>query len=187
MDLKLDMYNHLDTLESLKIFETYPKFLTYLSCHQCQILRNFTVLCYSKCHKVCRKSSFSYRMWVLIGSLTLPSLKCNRLCVVELCCYNWWTKKCHFQYQAYLKWRSFSSTCYTSSIIMTFYQQILSMRRNKLANFRDDIISIDGVMTSQCIWHDVKIWWRHMSKLLWNFVNFFFFCSDHLYQFLKFS
>ena len=46
--------------------------------------RHFAVFCYRKCHKVCRNSSFSHRICVLIGSTTLPSLKCNRLCVAEL-------------------------------------------------------------------------------------------------------
>ena len=44
---------------------------------------------------------------------------------------------------------------------MKFYQQVRSMERSKLAKFQDDIISIDGVMTSQIIQHDVKIWWRY--------------------------
>ena len=46
--------------------------------------RHFAVFCYRKCHKVCRNSWFSHRICVLIGSTTLPSLKCNRLCVAEL-------------------------------------------------------------------------------------------------------
>ena len=37
------------------------------------------------------------------------------------------------------------------------------MKRSKYAKFRDDIINIDGVMTSLIIRHDVKIWWRHIS------------------------
>ena len=37
------------------------------------------------------------------------------------------------------------------------------MKRSKFAKFRDDIINIDGVMTSLIIRHDVKIWWRHIS------------------------
>ena len=35
--------------------------------------RHFAVFCYRKCHKVCRNSSFSHRICVLIGSTTLPS------------------------------------------------------------------------------------------------------------------
>ena len=46
--------------------------------------RHFAVFCYRKCHKVCRNSWFSHRICVLIGSTTLPSLKCNWLCVAEL-------------------------------------------------------------------------------------------------------
>ena len=49
--------------------------------------RHFAVFCYRKCHKVCRNSWFSHRICVLIGSTTLPSLKCNRLCVAELWCH----------------------------------------------------------------------------------------------------
>ena len=33
----------------------------------------------------------------------------------------------------------------------------------KLAKFEDNIIYIDGVMTSQIILHDDKIWWHHIS------------------------
>ena len=36
------------------------------------------------------------------------------------------------------------------------------MKRRKFAKFRDDIINIDGVMTSQIIRRDVKILWRHI-------------------------
>ena len=46
---------------------------------------------------------------------------------------------------------------------MKFYQQVRSMKKSKLAKFQDHIISIDGVMTSQIIRHDVKIWWRQIS------------------------
>ena len=46
--------------------------------------RHFAVFCYRKCHKVCRNSWFSHRICISIGSTTLPSLKCNRLCVAEL-------------------------------------------------------------------------------------------------------
>ena len=62
-----------------------------------------------------------------------------------------------------LKWRTFSSTCSTSPIIMKFYQLVRSMKRSKFAKFRNDIINIDGVMTSLIIRHDVKILWRHIS------------------------
>ena len=72
-------------------------------------------------------------------------------------------EKVPFPVLAYLEWRTFSSTCSTSPIIMKFYQQVRSMERSKLAKFQDDIISIDGVMTSLIIRHDVKIWWRHIS------------------------
>ena len=72
-------------------------------------------------------------------------------------------EKVPFPVLAYLKWRTFSSTCSTSPIIMKFYQQVRSIERSKLAKFQDDIISIDGVMTSQNVRHDVKIWWRHIS------------------------
>ena len=71
--------------------------------------------------------------------------------------------KVPFPVLAYLKWRTFSSTCSTSPIIMKFYQQVRSMKRNKFAKFRDHIINIDGVMTSLIIRHDVKILWRHIS------------------------
>ena len=46
---------------------------------------------------------------------------------------------------------------------MKFYQQVRYVKRIELANFRDDFISIDGVMTSQIIRYDVKIWWRYIS------------------------
>ena len=46
---------------------------------------------------------------------------------------------------------------------MKYYQQVRSMEKSKLAKFQDDIISTDGVMTSQNVRHDVKIWWRHIS------------------------
>ena len=72
-------------------------------------------------------------------------------------------EKVQFPVLAYLRWRTFSSTCSTSPIIMKFYQQVRSVERGKLAKFQDDIISIDGDMTSQIIRHDVKIWWRPIS------------------------
>ena len=50
-----------------------------------------------------------------------------------------------------------------SQIVIKFCQQVLSVKRSRLAKFRDDIISTDIVMTSQIIWHDVKIWWRYIS------------------------
>ena len=74
-------------------------------------------------------------------------------------------EKVPFPVLAYLKWRTFSSTCFTSPIIMMFYQQVRSIKKSKLAKFQDDIISIDGVMTSQTIRHDVKIWWRQILPL----------------------
>ena len=46
---------------------------------------------------------------------------------------------------------------------MRFYQQIRSVKKSKLTEFRDDIIFINEVMTSQIIQHDVKIWWRRIS------------------------
>ena len=49
-----------------------------------------------------------------------------------------------------------SSTCSTSPITMKIYQHVRSVKRSKLAKFRDDI-SIEGV-----IWYDIKIWWRHI-------------------------
>ena len=63
---------------------------------------------------------------------------------------------------AYSKLWTFSSTCSTSPIIMKVYQQVRSLKRSKLAKFRDEIISIEGVMTLQIIWLDIKIWWRHI-------------------------
>ena len=57
---------------------------------------------------------------------------------------------------------SISSTCSTSPITMKIYQQVCSVKKSKSAKFPDDI-SIEGVMTSQIIWYDIKIWWRHIS------------------------
>ena len=57
---------------------------------------------------------------------------------------------------------TFSSTCSTSPIIITFIQQVRSIKRSKLTRFQDAIISKDGVMPSQIIRHDVRIWWRHI-------------------------
>ena len=45
---------------------------------------HFAVFGYTKRYKVCRNSWFSHRICILIGSTTLPSLNCNRLCVAEL-------------------------------------------------------------------------------------------------------
>ena len=64
-------------------------------------------------------------------------------------------EKVPFSVLAYLKWRTFSSTCSTSPIFMKFYQQVRSMERSKVAKFQDDIISINRVMTSKIIWHDI--------------------------------
>ena len=50
--------------------------------------RHFSVFGYSKCDKACRNSWFSQRICVLIGSTTLPSIKCNRLCIVKLWRHN---------------------------------------------------------------------------------------------------
>ena len=45
-----------------------------------------------------------------------------------------------------------------------------------LAKYRDDLISINKVMTSQIIRHEVKIGWRYISVkndgIFWNFVDF---------------
>ena len=38
---------------------------------------------------------------------------------------------------------------------MKYYQNVRFVKRSKLAKFRDDIISIDEVTTSQIIRHDV--------------------------------
>ena len=46
---------------------------------------------------------------------------------------------------------------------MTFYQQVRSMKKSILAKFQKHIISIDGVMKSQIVRHDVNIWWRNIS------------------------
>ena len=54
-------------------------------------------------------------------------------------------------------------TCCTTLIILTFYQKLHSVKRYRLAEFLGDITSIDGVMTSQIIRHDVKLCWRHTS------------------------
>ena len=67
-------------------------------------------------------------------------------------------EKVPFPVLAYLKWRTFGSTCSTSPIIMKLYQQVRSMKKSKLAKFRYDIISIDRVMVPQIIRHDFKIW-----------------------------
>ena len=57
---------------------------------------------------------------------------------------------------------SMSSRWSTSPITMKIFQQVCSVKRSKLAKFRDDI-SIEEVMTSQIFWYDIKIWWRHIS------------------------
>ena len=57
---------------------------------------------------------------------------------------------------------SISSTSSTFQITMKMYQQVCSVKRSKLAKFRDDI-SIEEVMTSHIFWYDIKIWWRHIS------------------------
>ena len=46
---------------------------------------------------------------------------------------------------------------------MKIYQQVRSKERSKFAKFLDNTISFDGVMTSQIVWNDVKIWWHHIS------------------------
>ena len=45
-------------------------------------LRHFAVFDYSKCLIVSRNSWFSYRICVLIGSTSLPSLICKRYCII---------------------------------------------------------------------------------------------------------
>ena len=51
------------------------------------------------------------------------------------------------------------------------------MKRSKHVQFWEKIISIDRLMTSKVIWHDVKIWPHHISftmlALLWKFSDFF--------------
>ena len=97
----------------------------------------------------------------MIGSTGVQNLMCDLLYIVKLLRHYNYCR--NFQYYACLKWRTFSWTCSTSPIFMKFYQQVRSTKRSKFAKFRDDIINIDGVMTSLIIRHDVKIWWRHIS------------------------
>ena len=75
MDLKLDM----DRFELWKKFwgisDIYDVINVGFLCH-------FTVFGYSKCRRVCRNSWYAHRICVWIGSTTLQSLMCNRLCVI---------------------------------------------------------------------------------------------------------
>ena len=70
---------------------------------------------------------------------------------------------------------------FPSPIIMQLYQKVCSVKRSKLDKFPDDIISIEGVMVSRIILHDVKMWWQHCLETLQTFLPGY---SDHLYQFL---
>ena len=58
---------------------------------------------------------------------------------------------------------NFRLKCPISPFIMKFYQQVRSVKKSKLAKFRDEIIKVDRVMTSHLIRHDVKIWLCHIS------------------------
>ena len=84
MDLKLDMYNHKDTLQSSKelegisdIFDVFTTLLMSGLYVISQFLATATVI-------RCMETRFSYRICVLIRSTALPSLMCNRLSVVKL-------------------------------------------------------------------------------------------------------
>ena len=107
MDLKIDMYNHIDTIKLFKKFwgisDIFDVFMTSLMSDL------FVVLQFLATPSVIN----------FIETTTLPSLMHNQL----FCCWiitSWLSKKYHFQHQAYLKWRTFSSTCSTSPFIIKF-------------------------------------------------------------------
>ena len=51
---------------------------------------------------------------------------------------------------------------------MKFYQQARFAKRNKLANFGDDIISINKFMTAQIFQHDVKTLYYFIGAKMMN-------------------
>ena len=85
MDLKLAMYHYRGTFESWKKSWGISDIDDAINV---RFLRLIAIFCYSKCHKVCRNSWFSHRICILIGSTTLTSLMCKRLCVVKLWRHN---------------------------------------------------------------------------------------------------
>ena len=127
-----------------------------------RFLRRIAIFCYNKYHKICRHSWFSHRIDAFTGPTTLSNLMYNRLRVVELWRYNR-RKSAVSRCWAYLEWRTFSSTCSTSPIIMKFYQHVRSIKKSILTKLQDKVISIDGIMTCKIIQHDVRTLWRYVS------------------------
>ena len=84
---------------------------------------------------------------------------CNRICVVDSKRHEKWP----FPMIRLSEWRTFSSTVSTSQIIMKLYQQIHSAKRSILAQFEEETLSIDRVLTSKNIRYEVKISWRKIS------------------------
>ena len=131
MDLKLGMYNHLEPLESLKMFWGISNiFEVFMTSSMSDFYITFQFLATARVIKC---------VDVLIGSTNLPSSMCNRPCVVDLSCHN--SRKRAISSTRYIKWQTFSSTCSTPTIIKKFYYQVSSVKRSKLTKFGDDIIS----------------------------------------------
>ena len=112
-----------------KVLRLIRHFDVFMTSSMSDFYVNLQFLGYSKYHKVCRNSWFSHIICVLIGSI---HLMCNRLCVDE-----------KLPFLVLGKWWTFSSTCSTYPIIITFYQQVNSMKRSKLTKFQDGKTSID--------------------------------------------
>ena len=85
-------------------------------------------------------------------------------------------KKWHFQHLDWLKWHILSSICSGTLIILKIYQQVRFLKKSKLAEFGEDTISVDEVMTSQIIQRtaefDDVLSLSFMSQLLRNFSDF---------------
>ena len=82
MDVKLCMYNHLETLDSLKQSRGIPNvFIMSSTSDFNNILQYLATAGVTKCVET---RQCSHRMCVLIGSTYMPSLMCNRICVADL-------------------------------------------------------------------------------------------------------
>ena len=148
-----------------KVLRLIRHFDVFMTSSMSDFYVNLQFLGYSKYHQVCRNSWFSHTICVLIGSI---HLMCNRLCVDE-----------KLPFLVLGKWWTFSSTCSTYPIIITFYQQVHSVKRSKLAKFREDIIyiailtalrrhTISSMTSTFNEWrNDLKLYRLYQEDMIW--------------------
>ena len=127
-----------------------------------RFLRDFPVCSYGKCHRVRRNYQFLPRIWVLLGSTNLQSSMCNRPGVVELLRYNCRNVTIS-SIRPVLNYNILVQRVQLFWSLWDFTSRN-SMRRemNKLCLETTSSLLME-FWRHKNFWHNVKLWWRHIS------------------------